>query len=268
MNIKDVVFVWQMKEETDIKWHSRYHSHSLNQYEMHYFIQGSGSFRNGPTLFRLAPGSLFITAPGVHHGIVVDKEDKPISYYAVLMEIEHEDTEIKQLLSEELNQQRGYNVGTNYRFFFEEIKEKGLSENRALRQSAIHQLISFLYILSGNEEFNFSSSHNSHIEKALRIMQNSVEKELDLDTLAGRLGLNRSYFVRLFKQKMNITPMKYFMKLRIEAAGAMLCSTDRTLQTIANDLNFYSEFHFSRVFKEYTGKSPSIYRKTYRQEAG
>ncbi len=268
MQIEDVIFVWQMKEETDIRWHSRYHKHKQNQYELHYFIQGSGSFRNGSARFRLEPGTLFVTAPEVHHAIIVENEENPLSYYAVLISTEAEDIEIKRLLSRELSPENPYNVGTNYRFFFEEMKEKGLSDNKAFRQSAIHQLISFLYILSGKEEFHFSDSRSSHIEKALQIMQNNVEKELNLDILASRLGLSRSYFVRLFKQKMKITPMKYFMKLKIEAAGAMLCCTDRTLQTIAQNLNFYSEFHFSRVFKQYTGTAPSLYRKTYRQETG
>lgn len=99
-------------------------------------------------------------------------------------------------------------------------------------------------------------------------MQNNITNDLDLELIAEKLGLSKSYFIRLFQQKMKTTPMKYFMKLKIEAAGAMLSSTDRSLLTIAQDLNFYSEFHFSRVFKQYTGSAPSVYRKQYLQLAG
>ena len=106
------------------------------------------------------------------------------------------------------------------------------------------------------------------MERALRIMQNNITNDLDLEDIAARLGLSKSYFIRLFRQKMKTTPMKYFMKLKIEAAGAMLTSTDRPLLIIAQDLNFYSEFHFSRVFKKYTGAAPSVYRRQYLQLAG
>jgi AraC-like DNA-binding protein/mannose-6-phosphate isomerase-like protein (cupin superfamily) len=268
MKILDVVFVYQMKEETEIRWHSRYHSHGENEFELHYFIQGNASFLNDRTRFRIEPGTLFLTSPEIHHSIIVQDDGNPLSYYAVLIGTEDSDREIHRLLSIDLKSNRLYHLGTNYRFFFEEIKEKGLSANRALRQSAVHQLISFLYVLSGEEDFHFSDSRNSHIEKALRIMQNNITNNLELEDIAQRLGLSNSYFIRLFQQKMKTTPMKYFMKLKIEAAGAMLTSTDRTLLTIAQDLNFYSEFHFSRVFKQYTGTAPSIYRKQYLQFVG
>jgi AraC-like DNA-binding protein/mannose-6-phosphate isomerase-like protein (cupin superfamily) len=268
VKILDVVFVYQMKEETEIRWHSRFHSHGDNEFELHYFIQGNASFLNERTRFHIEPGTLFLTAPETNHSIIVQDDGNPISYYAVLISTEDADREIHRLLTIDLKSNRLYNLGTNYRFFFEEIKEKGLSGNRALRQSAVHQLISFLYVLSGEEDFHFSDSRNSHIEKALRIMQNNITNDLVLEDIARRLGLSNSYFIRLFQQKMKTTPMKYFMKLKIEAAGAMLTSTDRTLLTIAQDLNFYSEFHFSRVFKQYTGAAPSLYRKQYLQLAG
>lgn len=268
MQILDVIFVYQMKEENEIQWHSRYHAHGENEFELHYFIQGSGSFLNDRTRFRLEPGTLFLTNPEIDHSIIVQDGSSPISYYAILLKTDDSDREIQRLLTIDLKSNRTYALGTNYRFFFEEIKEKGLSGNRALRQSAVHQLISFLYVLSGEEDFHFSDSRNSHIEKALRIMQNNITNDLDLELIAEKLGLSKSYFIRLFQQKMKTTPMKYFMKLKIEAAGAMLSSTDRSLLTIAQDLNFYSEFHFSRVFKQYTGSAPSVYRKQYLQLAG
>ncbi len=267
MEILDVVFVYQMREETEIQWHSRRHSHGQDEYELHYFIQGQPRFQNNLNKFIINPGTICMTRPGVKHSIIVNEGESPISYYAVLLKTD-ENSSISDLLNTEIRYDRTYEVGTNYRFFFEEIKEKGLSPSRALRQSALHQLISFLYILSGEEDFHFSDSRNSHIEKALKIMQNNVTSDLDLDRIARRLGLNKSYFIRLFQQKMKTTPMKYFTRLRIEAASAMLTSTDRSLATIAQDLNFYSEFHFSRVFKQYTGSSPSLYRKQYLQLEG
>ena len=57
--------------------------------------------------------------------------------------------------------------------------------------------------------------------------------------------------------------MKYFTKLKIEAATYMLTDTGLTVRSIAEKLNFYSEFHFSRVFKQYTDFAPSVYRKKY-----
>ena len=96
-------------------------------------------------------------------------------------------------------------------------------------------------------------------------MQNNVVNDLTLQEITLKLNLSDSYFIRLFKRKMKITPMKYFTKLKIEAAAYLLTDTNLQVHSIAEKLSFYSEFHFSRVFKQYTGFAPSIYRKNYIQ---
>ncbi len=266
MEIKDVVFVYQMVEEMDIAWHSRVHNHNQREYEIHYFLQGEGKFKTGNTLFNITKGSLFLTAPFEEHSITSTNLDKPLTYYAVLIKTSERDFDIDQLLQDELNNSKYYNIGSNYRFFFEEIREKGLSVNINLQKSAIHQFLSFLYQLSEEpKEISGIDRENIHIEKALMVMQNSIFTEINLDDLAGKLKLNNSYFIRLFKKKMKITPMKYYTRLKVEAAASMLISSNMHIYEIGERLNFYSEFHFSRVFKNFTGLSPKQYRLDYRQ---
>jgi transcriptional regulator GlxA family with amidase domain len=99
-------------------------------------------------------------------------------------------------------------------------------------------------------------------------MQKNVFDKLTLEELAERLKLNKSYFIRLFSKKMNTTPMKYFTRLKIEAASSMLISTPLPIYTIAERLCFYSEFHFSKCFKQYKGLPPREYRTYYSDGAG
>ncbi len=268
MVMKDAVFVYQMKEEEAIKWHGRYHTHGSNDYELHYFVQGAGKFLSGDTLYNISPGTLFLTTPGVKHSIKVNDLDNPITYYAFLIQPETGDNDVEELLKEESRRRPWYPVGTNYRFFFEEMRERGMSENSNLNKAAIHQLISLLYVLSEGADISFHREGNVHLEKALRIMQNSVTEDLSLADMAGRLDLSESYFIRLFKRRMRISPMKYFTRLKVEAAGAMLTSTNQQVRVIAERLHFYSEFHFSRVFKQYTGYAPTIYRNNFLQKLG
>jgi len=265
LNFKDVVFVYQMKDKNEKEWHTRYHHHGANEYEIHYFIQGTGKFLNNKNIYRINPGSFFITSPECDHSIITDDNYKPLSYYAVLIELSLEDDEIERLITREMILKKNYDIGTNYRFFFEELKEKGLSYNGNLQKSASHQLISFLYTLVEKRDFHFNESSSIHIEKSLKIMQDNITKDLTLEDITSKLDLSDSYFIRLFKRKMKTTPMKYFTKLKIEAATYMLTNSHLQLHSIAEKLNFYSEFHFSRVFKQYTGLAPSVYRKNYVQ---
>ena len=91
---------------------------------------------------------------------------------------------------------------------------------------------------------------------------------LTLGELADELKLNGSYFIRLFEKRMHQTPMKYYMKLKIEAASALLTCTDLSVKEIAAKLGFSSEFHFSKQFKLKTGMAPIYYRRNYLQQLG
>ena len=269
MDIKDVIFVYQMVEEKEVKWHSRVHNHNQREYELHYFLQGEGTFRTGNTTYNISRGSLFLTGPFEEHSITSTNLTKPLTYYAVLLKTATRDFEIEQLLQEELQNSNFYNIGTNYRFFFEELRERGLSEKENLHKSALHQLLSFLYQLTENpQEITSGDKENIHIEKALMIMQNSIFSEINLDDITEKLKLTNSYFIRLFKKKLKTTPMKYYMKLKVEAATSILISSSMYIYEIGEKLNFYSEFHFSRVFKNHTGLSPRQYRNEYRQVTG
>ena len=42
----------------------------------------------------------------------------------------------------------------------------------------------------------------------------------------------------------------------------LLRNTKLKIYSISEKLNFYDEFHFSRLFKNFIGKSPEMYRKT------
>lgn len=268
MIIQDAVFVYQMKEMDEIKWHGRSHEHQDHWYEIHYFLGGEGTFRNGSTTSSIDPGSLFFTAPGHRHAIQASDTDHPITYYAVLLQTEEDDGRLRALLDDEIRRKNQYQIGTNNRFFFEELRERSMSGIPSLQLSAVHQLISFLYLLSAEGESSYSSSDNVHLEKAIRFMQSNVMDSLTLHDIAEHLHLNESYFIRLFKKRIHTTPMKYYTRLKIEAAGALLAETTLSVKEISAKLHFYSEFHFSKTFKSYTGLAPSNYRRTYLQQLG
>lgn len=268
MEIRDVVFVYQMKSRDEIKWHGRYHHHAENEFEVHYFIQGRGRFLNNGIVYGINPGFLFLTPPGVMHSIIVDDLDDPVTYYALLFYVGPTE-EATELLTDHLSARDIYKIGTSYRFFFEELKEKGQSEHGLLKKSAEYQFLSFLYQLSdGLNRFHYGSESNHHIEKALRILQNAIMDNLSLSDLAQKLHLSESYLVRLFKKKLSMTPMKYYRKLKIEVAASMLINTELPVYQISHRLNFYSEFHFSKTFKQITGFSPTRYRENFFQTLG
>jgi len=261
MDILDCVFVLQLHEEEELAWHQRVHAHKKMQFEVHYFLEGEGTFYTNKKKYSIRENQVFITSDLVSHKITADK-DSFISYYAVLMEFDNND----RALIERLNAKGPITLKENKRFFFEWIKDNGMSKNINLRLSSCHKLLGFLYGL--NQDFVEEESINIAVEKALKYMRLHLFENISLEDLANYVSLNPIYFNRLFCKKMNFPPIKYFSLLKLEAARSLLATTSLSIKEIAGKLNYNSQFHFSKSFKDNTGLSPSIYRKTHYQLIG
>ena len=78
--------------------------------------------------------------------------------------------------------------------------------------------------------------------------------------LATDLNLSEGYISECFKKHMGITIMKYAKKIRIDRAKVLLVTTTTSILEISLILGFHDQSHFHKVFKAFTGVSPSEYR--------
>jgi len=267
LRFNDIVFVYHLRDERQIAWHGRRHAHGEAEYELHYFISGEGSFKNGAATWSIKPGSLHMTPPGSVHQILATNLRKPITYFAILFSPDG-DAELAGLLERTVvAMERPIDIGTSHRFYFSDLLERNSSGQEDLMKASRHSFMSFLYGLVAGTPSVYGAPENAHVEKAIAIMQASIEGMLDLDALCGRLGLSREHFVRLFSQRMRMPPMRYYARLKIEAARAMLSSTNLGIGIISEKLGYESQFGFSRAFKNVAGLSPSEYRARCLQKA-
>ncbi|WP_411029047.1 helix-turn-helix domain-containing protein [Spongiimicrobium sp. 3-5] len=103
------------------------------------------------------------------------------------------------------------------------------------------------------------------IKDAKILIDRNYSNKLDLDHIAKKVHLSKYHFLRLFKEAYGITPHKYLISKRLEAAEKMLL-TDLPIFRICNEVGFESVHSFSNLFKRYRGKSPSNYRKSLRKD--
>ena len=107
---------------------------------------------------------------------------------------------------------------------------------------------------------------SNHVSRSIHIMEDKIYENLKVEELAAELGLSAEHFIRISRQKMNITPLQYFYRLKIKTAAAMVSNTNLLVNDIAKKMSFENQFHFSRIFKKCTGLSPTEYRKMYGQK--
>lgn len=88
-------------------------------------------------------------------------------------------------------------------------------------------------------------------------------KELGLPSVAWcarELNLSANYFGDLIKKETGKSAQEYLQNKVIEAAKNRIFDVDKSINEIAFDLGFKYPQHFSRLFKQRTGMSPSEYR--------
>lgn len=85
--------------------------------------------------------------------------------------------------------------------------------------------------------------------------------DLNIDSLAAKLGIGRSQFYRKIKALTNYSPVELLRKMRLAKAREMLTATERSISEIAYEVGFSAPAYFTRVFRETYGESPSEMRE-------
>jgi AraC-like DNA-binding protein len=86
--------------------------------------------------------------------------------------------------------------------------------------------------------------------------------QISITAMAMEVGLSPHHFSRSFTASVGQTPHRYLQQRRIEAAFRMLTLSSRSISDIAMDLGFSDQSHFTRVFRQQTGMTPSQTRST------
>ncbi len=73
--------------------------------------------------------------------------------------------------------------------------------------------------------------------------------------------MSKFHFDRLFKSAMGVSPSRYHINLRLDAARRLLRETKKSVVTIALDVGYTNPSHFAQLFRRETGLSPSDYRR-------
>lgn len=99
----------------------------------------------------------------------------------------------------------------------------------------------------------------------VRMAQNYIEAkymdELRVSQLAAYLGLDRSYFSKIFKQHTGKSPQDYIVDFRLKKAAELMVTRDLGPGEAARLTGYADIVSFSRIFRKKYGVAPSHYGK-------
>lgn len=120
----------------------------------------------------------------------------------------------------------------------------------------------FTTYLENSKSRSIYDRHRDAIMGAIQYIEENFRNDLSVDEVARQYMLSPSYFSYLFKSITSKTFTEYLNGLRISCALELLKTTDKRVLEICYDVGFNNVNHFNRMFKQYVGMSPVVYRKS------
>lgn len=209
---------------------------------LHYVVSGKGYFKIEGREYTVTAGNIFVIPPFVETYYEADTND-PWSYIwigftkADKINIEFDDVMY---------------IPNVHRVFEDMKKCSGLSTGRTeFLCSKIWQLISLIYDKQNDEA--------DYINKAVSMINSEYMSNISVQSIADRIGLERTYFSDLFKKKIGISPKQFLLKTRMEQAAVFIRDYGYSVSVTALSVGYSDVYTFSKMFKQYFGISPSKY---------
>lgn len=104
------------------------------------------------------------------------------------------------------------------------------------------------------------SEEDSFLLPVLNYIDNNYDKLIELKTLCSIASVTPQYLCRVFKKNMDMRPLEYVAKKRIQQAKHLLISTQMSVKEIGVSVGYSDTSYFCSVFRRNEGVSPNEYR--------
>lgn len=129
------------------------------------------------------------------------------------------------------------------------------------------KLLELLFDVADTDEnfyFQFLQLKRKERKSITEVIEENIFNPVSLNDLAYLSGRSLSTFKREFKEIYNTSPLNYIRNRRLDKAKELLTHTSFSVTDVCFSTGFENVSHFSKVFKERFGISPSLLKKPLR----
>jgi LacI family transcriptional regulator len=118
--------------------------------------------------------------------------------------------------------------------------------------------------LIGRESSDIQAISNVVLARAIRFMQDNVDRPINVESVLREIPLSRRIFETQLRAACGHSPYQYITRLRVERAKKFLAETDMDMPSIARSCGISNSKLFSVIFKRIAGVSPRQYQRQIR----
>lgn len=100
-------------------------------------------------------------------------------------------------------------------------------------------------------------------KKILQYIEEHYKEDISLQELSGYLNYSEAYFSTIFKQCFDENFTIFLSRYRVEKAKNLLEDITINVKEISEKVGYRDSNYFAKVFKRFTGVTPSEYRKQF-----
>lgn len=172
----------------------------------------------------------------------------------------------------------GADAGHDFRWLDDVMRYIGeeAGGDRAGREAVLSRLAEILFIhmlrayVESCEEDSaenvLAAIADPQLGRALTLIHERPAQKWSLQALAQGAGMSRTLFAERFAACVQLTPMQYLTRWRIELAKAQLRQSERSVAEVADSVGYLSEAAFGRAFKRLVGVGPGGYRASWQRD--
>lgn len=248
--------------------------HYHRELELIYINKGSGKKYVGSNFSYFNRGELVLIGPFLPHYSFIDPQEHGQIKYSIQMRegfpgvsmlMIPEMQPIKKLLERAV-------FGIS---FHGKTKAKvGRKVEKLMNDKPLEQFIRTLQILKDlafSEEYKVLNTGDfkvdiipqdyERLQGIFNFVRENFKRQISLDEVANIASLTSPSFARYFKKVTGKTFTHFVNEYRLVHASKLLAETSLSITDVCFESGFNNFSHFNKQFKEYTGKSPSDYRK-------
>lgn len=231
--------------------------------KVYYILDGACEFVLSGRVFRAGPGDLYVIPAGTKHSFYHFDENF-IEKYWFHLDIEVGGRSLFSLVDAPFMHHFGLDPAITA--LFETIissAAKNTLDAHLLLNAKMLELLSMFFRATKTDLSALSGAGNSVLERILSYINSHLDKTITVEELAALAHFHPNYFVRFFKERMGVPPVKYINNVKTEHAKSLLENTAMPVKEIMAQVGFSDYSHFSKFFKTYCGYSPTAFRNFY-----